>query len=153
MISSSALDRRTGFGLQWSLDYWRWRAERDDPRSWQIPVIEGPRLLAANWKGIRGASDEGPLLSRQQAAAVLGVSVKTLDRLKLPCVPIRGRVLFRRAVLQAYIESAEIVPPAPRSPRYAKTKSATARPRGKADLEFDDWLTRAKAEATRKKSD
>jgi excisionase family DNA binding protein len=153
MISSSALDCRTGFGLQWSLDYWRWRAERDHARSWQIPVIKGPRLPAANWKGIRGASDEGPLLSRQQAAALLGVSVKTLDRLKLPCVRIGRRVLYRRADLQAYVESAVIVPPAPRSPRYAKMKSATARPRAKVDLEFKDWLTRAKAEATRKKSD
>ncbi len=50
------------------------------------------------------------LLSRREAAAALGVSLRTLDSLVadgLPRVKLRGRVMFRPEALRAYLADAE----------------------------------------------
>jgi hypothetical protein len=45
------------------------------------------------------------VLTRKAAADYIGVCTTTLDRLAdLPCVPIRGRVFYRLADIEAWLE-------------------------------------------------
>jgi hypothetical protein len=45
------------------------------------------------------------VLTRKAAADYIGVCTTTLDRLSdLPCVPIRGRVFYRPADIEAWLE-------------------------------------------------
>ena len=44
------------------------------------------------------------LLSRKQTAAFLGVCLTTLDRLDIPRTRIRHRVMFKRGVLNRWID-------------------------------------------------
>jgi len=47
------------------------------------------------------------VLSRKQAAAFLGICVTTLDRLDIPRMQIRKRVLFRKATLEKWLQKQE----------------------------------------------
>jgi len=53
-----------------------------------------------------------PLVSRKEAAAILGISERTVWSLtsdgEIPCVRIRNRVLYRSEHLQDYIEKKTI---------------------------------------------
>jgi len=44
------------------------------------------------------------ILSRKQAAAFLGICLTTLDRLDIPRTRIRHRVMFKREVLNQWID-------------------------------------------------
>jgi hypothetical protein len=44
------------------------------------------------------------ILSRKQAAQFLGVCLTTLDRLDIPRTKIRNRVMFKREVLNKWID-------------------------------------------------
>ena len=44
------------------------------------------------------------ILSRKQAAQLLGICLTTLDRLDIPRTRIRHRVLFKRDVLNKWID-------------------------------------------------
>jgi len=48
-----------------------------------------------------GAPD---ILSRKEAAAFLGICLATLDRLDIPRTRVRHRVLFKREVLNKWID-------------------------------------------------
>ncbi|BBO31947.1 helix-turn-helix domain-containing protein [Lacipirellula parvula] len=48
-------------------------------------------------------------LTKQEAADFLNVSLRTLDRLDIAKVKIRGRVLYRRDTLDAWSKSQESV--------------------------------------------
>jgi hypothetical protein len=92
--------------------------------------------------------DAQHLLSRQEAADLLGVSTKTLHRLRLPHVAINRRVLYRHGDLMAYVESKVVVPHddivAPRPlPVVLEPKTKTAPRRGAGG--FKDWLAAEKA--------
>jgi hypothetical protein len=92
--------------------------------------------------------DRQHLLSRQEAADLLGVSTKSLHRLRLPHVKINRRVLYHHPDLIAYIESKRIVPqhdiavPIP-PPAVVKPKMKPARRGGAGG--FSDWLAGEKA--------
>lgn len=45
------------------------------------------------------------ILSRQEAAAYLGICKATLDRLDIPRTQIRRRVLFRKDILDKWLAS------------------------------------------------
>ena len=47
------------------------------------------------------------VLSRKQAAKFLGICITTLDRLDIPRMQIRKRVLFRKATLEKWLEKQE----------------------------------------------
>lgn len=73
------------------------------------------------------------LLSRDGAAAYLGVSDKTLDRIirdgLLPFYKIRGRVRISTADLDAYVESCRCqMRPLTPTPRQRTRSTAAARP-------------------------
>jgi Helix-turn-helix domain len=92
--------------------------------------------------------DAQHLLSREEAADLLGVSTKTLHRLRLPHVKINRRVLYRHADLIAYIESKRVVPQhdiaVPRPlPAVLKPKMKPAA-RGQAGG-FSGWLAGERA--------
>jgi hypothetical protein len=44
------------------------------------------------------------ILSRKKAAAFLGICLTTLDRLNIPRIKIRHRVLFKRDVLLKWLD-------------------------------------------------
>jgi len=44
------------------------------------------------------------VLSRKRAASYLGVCVTTLDRMKIPRVKVRRRVLYQQSVLIKWLE-------------------------------------------------
>ena len=44
------------------------------------------------------------ILSRKQAAAFLGLCLTTLDRLNIPRIKVRKRVLYKRAVLEKWLD-------------------------------------------------
>ena len=44
------------------------------------------------------------ILSRKEAAAFLGVCLTTLDRLDIPKTRVRHRVMFKREVLNKWID-------------------------------------------------
>jgi len=48
-----------------------------------------------------GTSD---ILSRREAAAVLGICLTTLDRLDIPRTRVRHRVMFKRNVIAKWID-------------------------------------------------
>jgi len=48
-----------------------------------------------------GTSD---ILSRREAAAVLGICLTTLDRLDIPRTRVRHRVMFKRDVIAKWID-------------------------------------------------
>jgi len=48
--------------------------------------------------------DTPELLSRKEAAAHLGVCLTTLDRLDIPRTRVRHRVIFKRDVLNKWID-------------------------------------------------
>jgi len=45
------------------------------------------------------------ILSRKQTAALLGICLTTLDRLDIPRTRIRHRVMFKRDVLNKWIDA------------------------------------------------
>jgi len=48
-----------------------------------------------------GTSD---ILSRREAAAVLGICLTTLDRLDIPRTRVRHRVMFKRDVIAKWVD-------------------------------------------------
>jgi len=44
------------------------------------------------------------ILSRREAAKYLGICLTTLDRLNIPRTKIRHRVMFKRAVLEKWVD-------------------------------------------------
>ena len=58
-------------------------------------------------------------LTKREAAARLRVSVRTLDRLPIARVKIRGKVLYRDDTLDAWSKSREEVPAAGDAPGKA----------------------------------
>jgi hypothetical protein len=48
-----------------------------------------------------------PRLNKTQAAAYVPCSVRTLDRLPIPKIKVRGRVLYSRDSIDAYLKSLE----------------------------------------------
>ena len=44
------------------------------------------------------------ILSRKQAAAFLGLCLTTLDRLNVPRIKVRKRVLYKRAELEKWLD-------------------------------------------------
>ena len=44
------------------------------------------------------------VLSRKQAAVFLGICLTTLDRLDIPRTKIRRRVMYKRAVLEKWLD-------------------------------------------------
>ena len=48
-----------------------------------------------------GTSD---ILSRREAAAVLGICLTTLDRLDIPRTRVRHRIMFKREVITKWID-------------------------------------------------
>ena len=59
-------------------------------------------FAGANMESIKTLPD---ILSRKQAAKLLGICLTTLDRLDIPRIRIRHRVLFKRDVLNKWIDS------------------------------------------------
>ena len=58
-------------------------------------------------KSVIGANmntETAEILSRKKAAALLGICLVTLDRLDIPRTKIRHRVMYRRDVLNKWIE-------------------------------------------------
>lgn len=75
------------------------------------------------------SSPSDDLLSREDAAAYLGISKRTLEiwhstgRYKLPCVEIGGKIRrYRRAALEAWVEEQD------RLTKEKKAKPRAARP-------------------------
>jgi hypothetical protein len=48
--------------------------------------------------------NESNILSRKQAAIFLGICCTTLDRLDIPRIKIRRRVLFKREILLRWLD-------------------------------------------------
>ena len=68
------------------------------------------------------------LLTRQEAAAMLGIGLRTIDTLiasgDLPCVRIRRSVRLRPSALELFIESREMR----RNPRQRSSRTGSRRP-------------------------
>jgi len=47
------------------------------------------------------------VLSRKAAAQFLGICLTTLDRLNVPKIKVRKRVLYRKAALEKWLEKQE----------------------------------------------
>jgi len=50
-------------------------------------------------------TETAEILSRKKAAAFLGICLATLDRLDIPRTKIRHRVMYKRDVLNKWIDS------------------------------------------------
>ena len=48
-----------------------------------------------------------PRLTKRQAAAYIPCSERTLDRLPIPRIRVRGKVLYERSSIDAYLRSQE----------------------------------------------
>ena len=60
------------------------------------------KFAGANMETIKTFPD---ILSRKQAAQFLGICLTTLDRLDIPRTRIRHRVMYKRDVLNKWIDS------------------------------------------------
>jgi len=59
------------------------------------------------------------ILSRREAAKYLGICLNTLDRLDIPRIRLRNRVMFKRDILNKWLDD------------IAEKKSAAGKKRGK----------------------
>ena len=50
-------------------------------------------------------SEASDILSRKETAAVLGICLTTLDRLDIPRIRIRHRVMYKRAEINKWIDA------------------------------------------------
>jgi len=52
-------------------------------------------------------AEQKDVMSRAQAAAYIGIGKSTLDRLNIPRIKIRKRVLYKRATLENWLAKQE----------------------------------------------
>jgi hypothetical protein len=69
--------------------------------------LDYPAVFRTVWKHTnreKGMEKEADILSRKEAAAFLGICLSTLDRLDIPRIKIRDRVLYKREVLKKWTD-------------------------------------------------
>ncbi len=109
----------------------------------------------------KAAKVQSPLLTREEAAAYLRIGVRTLARLKIAPIKVRGRVFYTQEILDAWLDTRKPRVAAPRSvdrsspattPKAAAGRSAQASPATltEADLKNVELLSRPRKTAKTK---
>ncbi len=92
-----------------------YRSSRSSPLTIrQVPHIRGPLTTSEgeSMSTVTAPNERRIQVPKREAAEILGISVRSLDRLDIPRVRCRGRIMFRCDTLDAWSKSHEETPSA-----------------------------------------